>query len=198
MLLASSSPFIPGTTTTITITTRRQRQHTRRGRRDVAAAPAIITASRHGSKREPPFAVPEGDEAFLEFYTHSLCPYAHRVSLCLAEKAVTHHRHHPDHRPATRYPPAAQALREDNVRGATSSAHRCAGSAKQVGAVRIWTLMKALEKKYKEKHDLTPKILGMQKPPMINFDDEERKLTKNAMRQLLSEAKRFEQALPKL
>ena len=96
MLLASSSPFIPGTTTTITITTRRQRQHTRRGRRDVAAAPAIITASRHGSKREPPFAVPEGDEAFLEFYTHSLCPYAHRVSLCLAEKAVTHHRHHID------------------------------------------------------------------------------------------------------
>ena len=32
----------------------------------------------------------------LIFYTHSLCPYAHRVSLCLAEKAIPHKREHVD------------------------------------------------------------------------------------------------------
>ena len=32
----------------------------------------------------------------LTFYTHSLCPYAHRVSLCLAEKAIPHKREHID------------------------------------------------------------------------------------------------------
>ena len=48
------------------------------------------------ASRDPPFAVPEGEDAPLEFYTHSLCPYAHRVSLCLAEKAVPHHRVHID------------------------------------------------------------------------------------------------------
>ena len=48
------------------------------------------------ASRDPPFAVPEKRDAPLEFYTHSLCPYAHRVSLCLAEKAVPHHRVHID------------------------------------------------------------------------------------------------------
>jgi hypothetical protein len=45
--------------------------------------------------RPAPFAVAE-EEAALTFYTHSLCPYAHRVALCLAEKAIPHHRVHID------------------------------------------------------------------------------------------------------
>ena len=46
----------------------------------------------------PPFAVEEEsyDAALCEFFTHSLCPYAHRVSLALAFKRVPHARKHVD------------------------------------------------------------------------------------------------------
>lgn len=38
----------------------------------------------------------EGEDAAVTFYTHTLCPYAHRVALCLAEKRIPHHRVHVD------------------------------------------------------------------------------------------------------
>jgi glutathione S-transferase len=61
----------------------------RRGRRH-----GLVTRASHSTA---PFAVSgSDDEALLTFFTHSLCPYAHRVSLALAEKRVSHERVHID------------------------------------------------------------------------------------------------------
>ena len=45
-----------------------------------------------------PFAVSDDDSASarVTFFTHSLCPYAHRTALALAEKGVPHKRIHVD------------------------------------------------------------------------------------------------------
>jgi hypothetical protein len=57
-----------------------------------AAAPATIASWIEGSDlTEKP--TPKGN-AFL-FYTHTLCPYAHRVHLALLEKARMDHFHAP-------------------------------------------------------------------------------------------------------
>lgn len=42
-----------------------------------------------------PFAVSD-DDSLVTFFTHSLCPYAHRTALALAEKGVPHRRVHVD------------------------------------------------------------------------------------------------------
>ena len=84
---------------------------TRSSANDMFAAPSRLgVASGTRPRRVPrrraamaasdpaPFAVSDDDSASarVTFFTHSLCPYAHRTALALAEKGVPHKRIHVD------------------------------------------------------------------------------------------------------
>ena len=66
--------------------------------RRAPSPPRAMKKKKSKTPNAPPFAVEEesSDAALCEFYTHSLCPYAHRVSLALAFKRVPHARKHVD------------------------------------------------------------------------------------------------------
>ena len=62
----------------------------------MATTTTTTTTAHAGGRTAPSAVVSEGEAAPVTFYTHSLCPYAHRVALCLAEKAIPHRRVHVD------------------------------------------------------------------------------------------------------
>lgn len=66
--------------------------------RRAPSPPRAMKKKKSKTPNAPPFAVEDesSDAALCEFYTHSLCPYAHRVSLALAFKRVPHAREHVD------------------------------------------------------------------------------------------------------